>query len=59
MRFCLSSEGFFRNGVTMEDVRGDGKVLVERERLTILQMVDEIEEDMCLSRLVGIVSRSQ
>ena len=29
--------GFFRSGVTMEDVSGDGKVHVERERLTILQ----------------------
>ena len=32
---------------------------VERERLTILQMVGEIEEDMSLIRLVGIGSRSQ
>ena len=32
---------------------------VERERLTILQMVGEIEEDMSLNRLVGIWSRSQ
>ena len=56
----LSSEGFFfRSGVTMEDVSGDEKVPVERERLTILQMVGEIEEDMSLSRLVGIGSRSQ
>ena len=30
----------------MEDVSGDGKVPVERERLTILQMVGETEEDM-------------
>ena len=26
MRSSLSSEGFFRSGVTMEDVSGDGKV---------------------------------
>ena len=32
---------------------------VERERVTILQMVGEIEEDISLSRLVGIWSRSQ
>ena len=51
--------GFFRRGVTMEDVSGDGKVSVERERLTILQMVGDIEEDMSLSRLVGMGSRSQ
>ena len=35
----------------MEDVSGDGKVPVERERLTTLQMVGEIEEDMSLSSL--------
>ena len=52
MRSSLSSEGFFRSGVTMEDVSGDGKVPVKRERLTILQMVGEIEEDRSLSRLV-------
>ena len=46
--------GLFRNSVTMEDVSRDGKVPVERERLTILQMVGEIEEEMSLSRLVGI-----
>ena len=40
-------------------VSGDGKVPVERERLTILQIVGEIEEYMSLSRLVGIGSRSQ
>ena len=45
--------------MTVEDVSEDGKVPVERKRLTILQMVSEIEEDMSLSRLVGIVSRSQ
>ena len=43
----------------MEDVSGNGKVPVDRERLTILQMVGEIEEDMSLSRLVEIRSRSQ
>ena len=59
VRSSLPSEGFFRSGVTMEDVSEDGKVPVERERLTILQMVSEIEEDMSLSRLVGIGSRSQ
>ena len=51
--------GFFRSGVTMEDCSGNRKVPVESERLTILQMVGEIEEDMRLSRLVGIGSRSQ
>ena len=30
--------GFFRSSVTMEDVSGDGKVFVERERLTVLQI---------------------
>ena len=45
--------------MTMEDVNGDGKVPVEREKLTILQMVSEIEEDMSLSRIVGIGSSSQ
>ena len=35
----------------MEDVSGDGKVPVERERLTILQVIGEIEKDMSLSRL--------
>ena len=55
----LSSEGFFRSGVTMENVSGDGNVSVERERLTILQMVGEIEEDMSLSRLAGIRLKSQ
>ena len=59
MRSSLSSEGVFRSGATMEDVSGDGKVPVERERLTILEMVGEIEEDMSLSRLVGIECRSQ
>ena len=44
--------------MTIEVVSGDEKVPVERERLTILQMVVEIEENMSLSRLVGIVSRS-
>ena len=43
----------------MEDISGDGKVPVEREWSTILQMVGEIEEDMSLSRLAGIGSRSQ
>ena len=48
----------------MEDVSGDGKVPVERERSRILQMVGEIEEEFeqtCwnLSRLVGIGSMSQ
>ena len=43
----------------MEDFSGDEKVLVERERLTILQMVCEIEQNMSLNRLVGIGSRSQ
>ena len=55
MRSSLSSEGFLRSGVTMEDGSGDGKVPVERERL----MVGEIEEDMSLSRLVGIGSWPQ
>ena len=59
MRSSLSSEGFFRSGVTMEDVSGDEKVPVERERLTIMQMVIEIEEDNSLSRLVGIGSMYQ
>ena len=59
MRSSLSSDGFFRSGLTMDDVSGDGKVPVKIERLTILQMVGEIEEDMSLSRLVGIGSRSQ
>ena len=59
MSSSLSSEGFFRSGVTMEDVSGDGRMPVERERLTILQIVGEIEEDMSFSRLVGIGSRSQ
>ena len=45
--------------MTMEDLSRDGKVPVERERLTILQMVGEIEEDISLSRLVEIGSRSQ
>ena len=45
--------------MTMEDISGDGKVPVEKERLTILQMVGEIEEDMSLSRLVGIGSSLQ
>ena len=45
--------------MTIEDVSGDGKVPVEREMLTVLQMVGEIEEDMNLSRIVGIGSRSQ
>ena len=45
--------GFFQKWcVTMEDFSEDGKVPVERERLTILQMVGETEEDMSLSRLV-------
>ena len=43
--------------MTVEDVNGDGKVPVEREKL--MQMVGEIEEDMSLSRLVGIGSRSE
>ena len=38
----------------MEDVSGDGKVPVERERLTVLQMVGELEENVSFSRLVGI-----
>ena len=59
MRSSLSSEGFLRSGVTMEDVSGDGKVPVEREWLTILQMVGEIEEDISLIRLVETGSRSQ
>ena len=59
MRSSLSSEGIFRSGVTIEDDSGDEKVPVERERLTILQIVGEIEEDMSLSRVVGIGSRSQ
>ena len=46
--------GFFRSVVKMEYVSGDGKVPVERERLTILQIVCEIEEDNSLSRLVGM-----
>ena len=50
---------FFRSDVTMADVSEDGKVPVERERLTILQMMGEIEEDMSLTRLVEIGSRSQ
>ena len=45
--------------MTIEDVSGDGKVPVERERFTILQMMGEMEEDMSLSRLVGIGSRLQ
>ena len=51
--------GFFQKCVTMEDVSGDGKEPMERERLTILQMVGEIEEDMSLSRVAGIWLRSQ
>ena len=43
MRSSLLSEGFLRSGVTMEDVSEDGMVPVERERLTILHMVGEIE----------------
>ena len=42
MTFSLSSECFIRSDVTMEDVSGDGKVHVKRERLTILQMAGEI-----------------
>ena len=51
--------GFFSSGVTMEDVSGDGKVPIKRERLTILQIVGEIEEDNSLSRFVGMWSSSQ
>ena len=36
MRSLLSSNGFFRRVVTMENFSGDAKVPVERERLTIL-----------------------
>ena len=43
--------------MTIEDASGDGKVPVEREMLIILYMVGEIEEDMNLSRLVGIGSQ--
>ena len=43
----------------MEDVSEDGRVHKEREKLTILQRVGEIEEDNSLSRHVGIGSRSQ
>ena len=59
MRPPLSIDGFFRSGVTMEDVSGHGRVPVERERLTILQLVGEIEGDNSLSRLVRMGSRSQ
>ena len=59
MRFSSSSESFFISGMIIEDVSGDEKMPVERERLTIFQMVGEIEEDISLSRLVGIGSRSQ
>ena len=54
----FSEGGFFRSGVTMEEISGNEKVPMERERLTILLMVGELEEDMSLSRLVGIGSRS-
>ena len=52
MRSSLSSEGFFRSSVTMEDVSGNGKVPVESERLTILQMVGEVEEDVIIRILL-------
>ena len=39
MRSSLSSEKFFRIDVRMEEVSRDWKVAVERERLTILQIV--------------------
>ena len=54
----FNKRGFFRSGLTMEDVSGDEKVPVKRERLTILQIVGDIEEDISLSRLVGMGSRS-
>ena len=43
---------FFQKWCDNENVSGDERVPVERERLTILQMVGEIEEDMSLSKLV-------
>ena len=43
----------------MEDGSGDGKVPVDRERLIILLIVGEMEEDTSFSRLVRIGSRSQ
>ena len=45
--------------MTIADISGYRKVPVEWEKLTILQIVGEIEEDPSLSRLVGIGLRSQ
>ena len=59
VRTTLLAEYFFRSDVTMEDASGDGKVPVERERLTILQIVGEREGANSLSRLDGMEPRSQ
>ena len=52
-------EGFLRRGLTRDDLRGEGRVPVRRERLTIERMVGDISLAVFLRTVFGIGSRSQ
>ena len=55
----MSREGFLRRGETREVLKVAGNVPELIERLTMLRMVGQIEEEMVLRRVVGMGSRSQ
>ena len=55
----MLSEGFFNKGETRDDLKCDGNVPADRERLTAERIVGAIAGEMSFSRDVGIGSRSQ
>ena len=51
-RSSLCSEGFFNNGLIMDDFKVEGKVPVVMERFTIERIVRDIALEFSLVRLV-------
>ena len=55
----MSSEGFFNKGDTSEFLKSSGTQPVDRDRLTMERKTGAMAVEICLSRDVGIGSRSQ
>ena len=53
----LSRDGFLRSGLTRDCLKCMGKVPVDRERLTMVVIIERIVAETCFRRKVGIGSR--
>ena len=58
-RSSVLSEGFFNNGLIIDDFKVEEKVPVVIERFTIERRVGEIALEILFSTVVGTGSRSQ